>query len=120
MFAPGASLSSMREPFATTLYEGASGELGIMVPETTRTNPGISWQVTPTTHVCRTTRQQLVQFALLTSVSAKLLPYVLPQLTGAAAKDWWMAAYNADPDFAPDSIVEFTRTHQLTQLEDLW
>jgi hypothetical protein len=101
----------MHDPMATTLHEGAVGELGIRVPETSLANLGFPWHEPTQPHErSRTTREQTVQLTLVASVSTKLLPYVQPQLTGAAAKDWWMAAYKADPDFTPQRIAEFVRS----------
>jgi hypothetical protein len=70
----------------------------------------------------RTTREptKALLFALISGASPKLHPYVSPQLTGAEARDWWMAAYATDPDFSTQCKTAHVEKYQLTQTEGLW
>jgi hypothetical protein len=74
MFDSGDRRVSMHEPIATTLHEGALGELGIRVPETSIANRDFPWHEPTQPHErSRTTREQTVQLTLVASVSTKLL-----------------------------------------------
>ena len=69
-------------------------------------------------HTCRPTRMgSSVTAILLNAVNPVTYHPVLPMLTGAQAREWWVAAYNSDHLFRDPKLIH---RYQLTQKDDFW
>jgi hypothetical protein len=70
------------------------------------------------TQTCRPTRMaSSVTAILLNAVNPVTYHPVLPMLTGAQAREWWVAAYNTDHLFRDPKLIN---RYQLTQRDDFW
>jgi RNase H-like domain found in reverse transcriptase/Integrase zinc binding domain len=104
---------------ATRLHRGADVTTGHAVPNCAGLETRLTFSnQNSTSHSCQPTRMPIsVTAILLNVVNPATYHPVLPMLTGAQAREWWLSAYNSDHLFRDPALIN---RYQLTQKDDFW